>query len=416
MVELDGFVESTYSVQHHNGNEILTLHDTHGNVETYTFDNFSGTLVVSASGGKTFIYDPPAGAVADTSAPTTADDTPYPLSPVTKEGAVGSDHAVVAVAIAGSADFFNEGGASPIQIDVPSWILAAVKDGQTIVPSLLDGAPVHVAQVSPAVLGGDQAVGPSARSSHDAFVTSATTDGSSPVSLPQNTATSIFTTEAHIAPSVVTASMLSAGSSPDAFVGSATTDGSSSNTTSASTSADYGLNSGNNQIALLLTNAASDHAIALPLQQSAEYQAALVSLGGTLDIKAPSNETVTFAGGIGTLVLDQPDGFSGQITGFTGTAPDAAHSDVVELLNFANSSWSAQTCGSGQILTLCEANGDVVKLTFAGFTGTFVVNSDGHGDTLIYDPPANGSSGASLNQAHIASSAIAANRCRVAFA
>ena len=123
--------------------------------------------------------------------------------------------------------------------------------------------------------------------------------------------------------------------------------------------------------------------------------------GGTLEFGATSNVSVTFNNdtGYGVLVLDNPTDFTGQISGFAGTAPDATHSDVAELLNFADSSWSVQTCGSGEILTLCEANGGVVQLTFADFTGTFVVSSDGHGDTLIYDPPATGSSGGSSTAA-----------------
>jgi hypothetical protein len=133
--------------------------------------------------------------------------------------------------------------------------------------------------------------------------------------------------------------------------------------------------------------------------------------GGTLEFGATSNVSVTFnnGAGYGALVLDNPTGFTGQISGFAGTAPDATHSDVVELLNFADSSWSVQTCGSGEILTLCEANGGVVQLTFADFTGTLVVSSDGHGDTLIYDPPATGSSGASLTEAHTATSVVTAS-------
>ena len=47
-------------MQSKNGNEILTLKDAQGDVITLTFENFNATLVVTQSGGKTFIYDPPA--------------------------------------------------------------------------------------------------------------------------------------------------------------------------------------------------------------------------------------------------------------------------------------------------------------------------------------------------------------------
>ena len=59
--------------------------------------------------------------------------------------------------------------------------------------------------------------------------------------------------------------------------------------------------------------------------------------GGTLIFDAPSNMNVTFNNGAGTptygeLVLGHASDFSGQISGFTGTAPDAAHSDAIDLV------------------------------------------------------------------------------------
>ena len=58
--------------------------------------------------------------------------------------------------------------------------------------------------------------------------------------------------------------------------------------------------------------------------------------GGTLDFGASSNVNVTFNNGAGTatygeLVLGNPENFCGQISGFTGTGPDAAHSDSIDL-------------------------------------------------------------------------------------
>ena len=58
--------------------------------------------------------------------------------------------------------------------------------------------------------------------------------------------------------------------------------------------------------------------------------------GGTLIFDAPSNMNVTFNNGpngttYGELVLGDALGFSGKISGFTGTAPGAAHSDAIDL-------------------------------------------------------------------------------------
>ena len=54
--------------------------------------------------------------------------------------------------------------------------------------------------------------------------------------------------------------------------------------------------------------------------------------GGTLYVATPSSDTIHFAGGTGQLVLADPTHFHGVITGFSGTAPDAAHSDVIDVV------------------------------------------------------------------------------------
>ena len=59
---------------------------------------------------------------------------------------------------------------------------------------------------------------------------------------------------------------------------------------------------------------------------------ATVVNGGSLEISTSSNETVIFTGATGSLVISQPESFAGQIIGFTGTAPDPAHSDTIDLI------------------------------------------------------------------------------------
>jgi hypothetical protein len=49
---------------------------------------------------------------------------------------------------------------------------------------------------------------------------------------------------------------------------------------------------------------------------------ATIAPGGTLEVNVPSSDTLTFAGATGSLVLDQPAGFTGHIFGFNGTAPE----------------------------------------------------------------------------------------------
>jgi hypothetical protein len=118
--------------------------------------------------------------------------------------------------------------------------------------------------------------------------------------------------------------------------------------------------------------------------------------GGTLQFDENSNVNVTFdnSHGYGKLVIGDADGdvdsFGGQISGFSGTAPDSSHSDVVELNGFTETRYSVTSTNGNEILTMYDAHGDVVKLTFDDFSGKLVLNSSG-GDTYIYDPPAGNS-------------------------
>ena len=111
-------------------------------------------------------------------------------------------------------------------------------------------------------------------------------------------------------------------------------------------------------------------------------------VAGTLEFSSSSSVNVTFDNsiGYGELILGNPEHFSGQISGFSGTAPDAAHSDQVELLNFMETGYSVQIIGGNQILTLHDAHGDIVTLTFDNFDATLDVSTSG-GKTVIYDPP-----------------------------
>jgi hypothetical protein len=107
-----------------------------------------------------------------------------------------------------------------------------------------------------------------------------------------------------------------------------------------------------------------------------------------------TSATITFTGATGILAIDQPDGFTGQILGFTGTAPDPNHSDSIYLANFNESSYSVQTSGANEILTLHDAGGDVATLTFDNFSASLNVSMVGS-YTLITDPPAASAAAAS---------------------
>ncbi len=127
---------------------------------------------------------------------------------------------------------------------------------------------------------------------------------------------------------------------------------------------------------------------------------ALISGAATFEFVAASSANVTFAGdNFGTLALDHPTDYTGQIFGFTGTSPQS--SDAIDLKGIAfdaGTSWTYfDNAGSdtGGALTVSETiNGTataVDTLTFANgdyATANFILKSDGSGGTLIVDPPA----------------------------
>jgi hypothetical protein len=116
--------------------------------------------------------------------------------------------------------------------------------------------------------------------------------------------------------------------------------------------------------------------------------AGTISNAASLDISTQSNETVSFAGATGSLVLEQPESFTGQIVGFAGTAPDAAHSDTVDLvgINYDSSKFAESFNSSTGLLTVTDGV-NTASFTFDNFNGTLAFSSDGNGGTLITDPP-----------------------------
>ena len=125
--------------------------------------------------------------------------------------------------------------------------------------------------------------------------------------------------------------------------------------------------------------------------------------GGTLIFGAQSNVNVTFNSGAngttyGELVLSDASGFSGQVSGFAGTAPDVGHSDAIDLvgINYNSSAFSEIYNASTAVLTVTDGT-HAASLTFVNFEGTFSFASDGHDGTIITDPPATNSSNMSVS-------------------
>jgi hypothetical protein len=126
-----------------------------------------------------------------------------------------------------------------------------------------------------------------------------------------------------------------------------------------------------------------------------------ITAGATLTVSGASSEVYDFTGATGTLVLDQPGSFTGQIEGFTGTAANAAHSDVIDLagINYDSGHFSESYNASTGVLAVSDGT-DSANLTFDNFSGTLQFASDGNGGTDIFDPPSTGSNGATAPAGH----------------
>ncbi|MGA8991963.1 MAG: hypothetical protein WB500_16555, partial [Rhodoplanes sp.] len=134
---------------------------------------------------------------------------------------------------------------------------------------------------------------------------------------------------------------------------------------------------------------------------------ALLTGNATLEFAAAASINVTFVGAddFGTLVLDNPTAYTGQIFGFTGTGPE--NSDIINLKGITfddGTSWTYYDdtgSNTGGTLTIYDTVNGVTtavdSLTFGDgeyTTANFILTSDGNGGTLIADPPADFGTGA----------------------
>ena len=112
-----------------------------------------------------------------------------------------------------------------------------------------------------------------------------------------------------------------------------------------------------------------------------------------IDHGLPGSATIRFDGQYGTLKLDAPGSMAATISGFTGVAPVAGQSDVIDLvgvgtLSNANLSYAVTT----GILTVTGNTGvPIAALHLSGdYTiDSFKVAADGSGGTNIFDPTTN---------------------------
>ena len=116
---------------------------------------------------------------------------------------------------------------------------------------------------------------------------------------------------------------------------------------------------------------------------------AQLELGSTV----ASSDHFTFQDTTGTLRLDDPSHFSGQIFGLSG-------SDAIDLMGFvfASTTITPNSTSTSTVLTITDAthtvaNGTAAQINLQGDyrTSTFTTSDDGHGGVVIVDPPATSS-------------------------
>jgi hypothetical protein len=118
-----------------------------------------------------------------------------------------------------------------------------------------------------------------------------------------------------------------------------------------------------------------------------------IAENGTFTVSGASADTIAFAGANGTLVLDDPTGFTGHIADITTSG------DVIDLSGFAASDTASTGNGSFNsvtdttLLTVYDSQGHTVdSIDLAGdLSGsTWTITGDGSGGADIVDPPASG--------------------------
>jgi hypothetical protein len=129
--------------------------------------------------------------------------------------------------------------------------------------------------------------------------------------------------------------------------------------------------------------------VLLPLSTVA--QPAAIGAGATLELTGADSSSVTFEGSTGELVLDHSSLFTGEFFNFTGNGSPSG-SDQLDLRDIAfgtgtTESFSGNT--SGGMLTIKDSEGDTAHIQLSGnyTNSTFTLSSDGHGGTLVIDPP-----------------------------
>ena len=120
-----------------------------------------------------------------------------------------------------------------------------------------------------------------------------------------------------------------------------------------------------------------------PLSAVNSISGITIAVGATAEIEGASAQSVTFAGSTGTLILDDALGFTGQVSGLSG-------SDAIDLADVSYGSNTQATFlgnDNGGTLTVTDgtqtANIDLVGNYLSSY---WTLSSDGNGGTTVVDP------------------------------
>ena len=114
---------------------------------------------------------------------------------------------------------------------------------------------------------------------------------------------------------------------------------------------------------------------------------AIINAGSTLELGSAFASQVTFFGSTGTLKLDNSASFSGTVAGMT--AQDTIDFADISFASVQSPSLQNATSSGGTLHVTDGTHTANIALLGNYMASTFVASSDGHGGTLVVDPPAN---------------------------
>ena len=113
-----------------------------------------------------------------------------------------------------------------------------------------------------------------------------------------------------------------------------------------------------------------------------------IATGGTLELASAYSGTLSFAGATGTLKIDDSSSFNGTIAGQLGLGHFI---DLVDITAGSNATVAYSGNNSPGTLTVSDGTHTVHIALLGNYTlANFTVSSDGHGGTMLVDPPISG--------------------------